>query len=280
MKTFLKRLDCDVPLMTAHTLDFILMAEPNALDVQMAETPFAKSVRAYVAPKLEIISGNIGVVNIEGPLAYRPDPFEMLFYGVEDSAAVTRVISESGANSDVQGVLLDFNTPGGMLLGGPEIGDAIAAVAKVKPVVAFAGGLCCSLGYMAASQANTIVASKSAIVGSIGVISSVTDYTKLLENMGVKFEYFTNAEAKYKGAGAVGKPLTDDQRSQIQGSVDSAFKLFKSTVLSTRPQVKAEAMQGQTYRGDEARAVGLVDAIGSRASAISLLQKQIGKRSA
>jgi len=43
-------------------------------------------------------------------------------------------------------------------------------------------------------------------------------------------------------------------------------------VTSARPLVHPEAMQGQTYRGSEAKNVGLVDRIGDENFALSCLR--------
>lgn len=215
-------------------------------------------------------------MEIAGSIAYAPDREEMFYYGVQDSRALVSMVEEATQTPSVKGGLVLMHTPGGMLLGGPEISDAVAAMVRSgKPVVTHVGGLGASLGYMIASQSTKIIANKSALVGSIGVISSVTDWSKYLENMGVKIEVFTNKEAKFKGAGAVGTSLNDDQRSQIQSQIDSAFSLFRGTVTKARPQVKAEAMQGQTFRGDEAQAMGLIDGIGSDRAAMAILQRLI-----
>ncbi len=273
---FIKRLAVDVPLMNANHLAYMLTRQVSAEDVQLAEHTMVKKFRETMRPQLERTK-NVAIVPIQGALAYNPDPMEMFYDGVEDSRTILQMLQEAGDDDSVQGVLLRMDTPGGMLLGGPEMSDAVAAIKARKPVVAHIGGLGASLGYMIASQATEIVANKSAIVGSIGVIASVTDYKAMLEKIGIKFEYFTNAEAKFKGAGAVGTSLTDDQRTQIQSSVDSAFQLFKSTVLCCRPQVPESAMQGQTFRGSEATKVGLVDRIGSENYAVSVLRQHMGK---
>lgn len=272
MKTFLKRLSSDTPLMMVQTLNFIVANVPSVVDVQAAETPYHKSLRAYVAPKAEQ-QGDVAIVPVQGTLAYNPDPWEMLFDGVEDSRNVVNLLATAAADPKTKGVLLRMDTPGGMMTGGPEIADAVDYLRALgKPVVTHIGGMGASLGYMIAARSNEIVANRSAIVGSIGVISSVTDYSAMLEKLGIKFEYFTNDEAKFKGAGAIGSKLTDDQRTQIQASVNSAFTLFKSAVVSNRPQVKAEAMQGQTFRGQEAKAVGLIDRIGDEGYALGVLR--------
>jgi protease IV len=126
-----------------------------------------------------------------------------------------------------------------------------------------------------ASQAHEIVANRSAIVGSIGVIASVTDYSRLLENLGIKFEYFTNKDARFNGAGAMGTSLNDEQRAQLQSQVESTYGVFKTAVLSARPQVKPEAMRGQTFRGSEAKSLGLVDRVGDENFAMGALRARI-----
>src|ERR1700677_1986605 len=227
MNTFLKRLTDDIPLLTAERLGFMLNATRSHDQIQMAEHPVLKKLKADVAPKAEM-RDDVAIVPVQGTLAYNPDVMEMLFYGVEDSRNVLGLINAAANDPDVKGILLRMDTPGGMLMGGPEIADAVANARRTKPVVAHIGGMGAALGYMIASPANQVIANRSSIVGSIGVIASITDYTDLLTQMGIKFEYFTNQEGKYKAAGALGKPLTDDQRENIQQSVDSAFQMFKS----------------------------------------------------
>jgi protease-4 len=269
---FLRRLASDVPFLTAEAISGILAFQPSADDLQLSEHPMLKRLRAACAPQLSV-HGDTAIVPIQGTLAHNPDPLEMAFFGVEDSRAVTSLIDQARTAPEVKRVLLRLDTPGGMMMGGPEIADAVMETRRAgKPVVAHIGGMGASLGYMIASQANRIIANRSAVVGSIGVIASVTDYSKLLENLGIKIETFTNKEAKFKGIGALGSVLSDEQRTHLQGQVDSAFKVFKAAVVSARPQVKPEAMQGQTFRGSEAAGLGLVDGTGNEAFALNLLK--------
>lgn len=276
-KNFLNRLATDIPLLNAHTLAFMMARHDSPDKIQMAEHQAFQKMRESMKPQVERM-GNIAVVPVQGTLAYSPDIAEMLFDGVEDSRAVLQMLKACADNDEIKGVLLRMDTPGGMMLGGPEMADAVANMKSKKPVVAHCGGMCASLGYMIASQASEIVSNRSAIVGSIGVIASVTDYSALLDKLGIKFEYFTNKEAKFKAAGAIGTTLNDDQRAQLQSQVDSAFKVFKGAVLSARPQVPASAMQGQTFRGEEAKSLGLVDRVGDESFALSALKSRMKAR--
>jgi capsid assembly protease len=274
MNPFLKRLACDIPLLSIDHLAYMVGFNLTADDLELAEHPRMKMVREQMRPQMEVKKG-VAFVPVVGALAHRPDPYEMFYDGVEDSRNVVSMIHEAANSGDAEGVLLQMDTPGGMLMGGPEIADAVAACKRMKPVVAHAGGLCASLGYMIASQANEIISNRSAIVGSIGVIASVADYTAMLARLGIKVEVFTNKDAKFKGAGAVGTSLTADQREQLQSQIESAFGVFKSAVISARPQVKPEAMQGQTFRGSEAKSMGLVDRIGDENFALGILRNRI-----
>ncbi len=273
---FIKRLAVDVPLINANHLSFMLARTQNADNVSLAEPDVFKKIRGQFEPKMERMK-NLAIVPVQGTLAYNPDLMELIYDGVEDSRVVLRMLNEVADDAGIEGVLLRMDTPGGMMLGGPEMSDAVARIKSLKPVIAHCGGVCASLGYMIASQATEIVSNRSAIVGSIGVIASVTDYTKLLENLGIKFEYFTNKEAKFKAAGAIGTTLSDDQREQLQAQVESAFQIFKGAVSSARPQVPESAMQGQTFRGQDAKKIGLVDRVGDESFALSVLKYYMKK---
>jgi protease-4 len=175
----------------------------------------------------------------------------------------------------VRGVLLDINTPGGGVMGGFDLADSIFRLSKEKPVVAWTGGMAASLGYMMAAQADEIVSGRSAVVGSIGVIATYQDWTKFLERYGVKMEVFTNKEATFKGAGAMGTTLNDAQREHIQTRIDAVFGDFKAAVQAKRRKVEDASMRGQTMYGSEAQKAGLVDRIGDRDFAMSVLRQRV-----
>lgn len=73
----------------------------------------------------------------------------------------------------VKGVILSVDSPGGTTAGGEAIFEAVRQLAAAKPVVAQVGTLAASAGYMIASASDHIVARKSSIVGSIGVLDAV-----------------------------------------------------------------------------------------------------------
>lgn len=243
---------------------------------QAAESDFKRSVRRMLEPKASITDDGIAILPIEGPLAYAPDVWDMYFYGLEDSRSVEKMIRNAALSPEVRAVALKIHSPGGSVMGGAEMAAAVKMASARKPVIAHSGGYMASLAYWVASQAGAgVYATESAYVGSIGVISTVTDVSQYLEKLGVKIEVFTNKEAKFKAIGAQGTSLTKEGRDHIQERADALFAQFRDGVLSVRPGVPAASMQGQVFVGRDAKSAGLVDTIGSFEFAMANLRKRL-----
>jgi signal peptide peptidase SppA len=249
----------------------------EGVDMKAGELPYYKKLREMMKPAVAMTEDGLAIVSIEGVLARNPDPWEMIFYGpMEDTEQLKKTLDEVGNSRHVSGVFLDIDSPGGYITGIPESGELVRQMAAKKPVVAHTSGQMASAAYWIGSQANKVFASRSATVGSIGVYGTVMDYTKMLENFGVKVEFFRNKEGDLKGAGVMGTSLTEVQRTHIQDSIDNSFQNFKQAVTSARPKIKADAMRGQTMSGDKAIENGLIDGIASQGAALNYLRKMVG----
>lgn len=273
MTSILRRLLTDAPLISEGALAALL----QPFDFSAAEHPFFKKVRETMKPQMQLRDDGVAIIPVEGVLARKPDVFE-LFSGVEDSQAVLEMVESAQRNPDVRGVLLNVDSPGGFLTGGPEIADAVKATDKIKPVTTWVGGTMASLAYWIGSQASAVVASRSAIVGSIGVFTTHLDYSKFLEAHGVKVEVIKNKEADYKAAGVMGTALTTEQRSHIQDRIQASFREFRRAVTQARADVSDDVMKGQVFTGAEAKQAKLVDRIGDMNFAISVLKSTIRSR--
>lgn len=249
-----------------------LLARGDLDETQLAEHPFMAQMRNKLKPQMTLREDGIAVIPIHGLLARKPDVFE-LFDGMEDSVAVLEMVQAAAVNPAVKGALFDVDSPGGFMQGGPEIADVIRSFGK--PTGSFVGGIGASLAYWIASQASFVVASISASVGSIGGYSVHVDQSRMLESRGIKIAVIKNKEADFKAAGVMGTQLSELQLENIQQSVQEAFQQFRSAVKSARPQIKDDAMRGQTFSGASAKSAGLIDAVGSMAFALSLLKRQM-----
>jgi ClpP class serine protease len=98
----------------------------------------------------------------------------------------------------------------------------------------------------------------SANLGSIGVYSIIEDYTKALEQQGIKKEAIFSG--KFKLLGADFRAITDEERAILQEDINLSHNKFKQAILSKR-NVKDEYMQGLMYEGDLAKEANLTDVV-------------------
>ena len=100
----------------------------SAIEPAAAEPESRRKVRQALAPRATVANG-VGVLEISGVLAYRPDLGEMFFDGFEDSAEVlaafrrldgSRCPARLGAPRHPYTALLLASRPGRGLRGGPD----------------------------------------------------------------------------------------------------------------------------------------------------------------
>ncbi len=215
--------------------------------------------------------GNVAIVPVMGTLGMRVGSLEKCS-GMCDFLDVQIALEDAANDPRTEAVVMAFDSPGGTVTGTPETAAAVAGIAGRVPVVAHTDSLMCSAAYWLAAPSAMILATESAQVGSIGVYSAFLDESRAYEMEGYKTELFKTGE--FKGMGMPGLPLTDGQKEHLQAVVDAIFEDFKAVVSENR-EVKADAMQGQTFRGKDAIGAGLVDEVGDLGRAVELAQELI-----
>jgi protease IV len=177
-------------------------------------------------------------------------------------------LREAGANPRVGAVILRINSPGGTVAASQEISAAIEA--HPDPVVVSIGDNAVSGGYYIASAADAIVAQPGSQTGSIGVILTVLDYSELLDELGVRFDTVTSGE--HKDMFLPGR-LDAERRRMLQTQSDQYYEQFVAAVARGRDldarDVRALAT-GETFTGEQAYALGLVDALGGIPDALEI----------
>lgn len=230
----------------------------SALDMRLSGALLPIGERDSMAERMvEGDIANIRVIPVHGIMGKHLSGIEMDCGGCSVDS-VSGMLDAAAADESVAGILLDINSPGGTVAGIPELGAQIAAITTRKPVVGFTDLECCSAAYWTASQCTAIYGTPSSCIGSIGVYMATLDKSRALEDAGIKVNAFS--AGKYKLSGAPFKPLTDEERQMFQNGVDKIYNQFKGAVTSKR-RLKDEHMQGQTFDGDEAANIGMIDGV-------------------
>lgn len=230
----------------------ILAADPKAFFLDGMEAP------SNDGPGYSVDAGGIATVPIQGVLMQSPDLFEQIFFGAVDMLQVGSSVRAAAQDDSVRGIILNIDSPGGTVMGTPELADSVRGATTQKPVFAFTHGLMASAAYWVGSQADAVYSTPSARVGSIGVIMQIPNRVEQLRKAGVKVETF--AAGKYKGAGSPVMELSDEHRAMFTNDVQNIHEEFKAAVNSRRSVAEAD-MEGQDFPGKLAAEKRLVSGI-------------------
>ena len=228
------------------------------------------------SPILQVV-GNVAVIEIKGKLT-SSDSWYNSYCGLLSYNEVRRAFSQAYTNPDVQYILEDYDTPGGLVNGMQETADFMAQVGKVKPRTAFVGAQACSAGYFLAMGADEIIMTPMAEAGSIGVVMVATEYSEMMKENGI-----TNKVIRSGNLKMVGNPyekLSAASEEYFTEQVAYTAGIFFDN-LSQQRQMTSEAMaqnnitSGRTFIGKQAVAAGLADDIDTFDNILATLQKKV-----
>lgn len=188
------------------------------------------------------------------------------------------LLSDLAETSQVKGVILHIDSPGGTTVGAEALFDAVREiVSSGKPVVAVMGTVAASGGYLVATAADHIVARGNTTTGSIGVVFQWAQVNELLDSLGVKVRSVKSVPLKAEPSPF--DPTTPRALEVTQEMVDEAHNWFVGLVAERRPFDMAEARRladGRVYSGRQAVEAGLIDALGDEEQAREWLETEGG----
>lgn len=265
---------------------------------QILETPWAilpshlpRIVAAAIEPQPRIQDspqqngavhvGSVSVIPIHGVIEHRADWLDELFGGVVSIDSMRATFRAEMGDPMVKAIVLDVDSPGGTAAGVMEFASEIrAARGGTKPIVAVANTMIASAAYWLASQADEVVASPSAQVGSIGVYAIHQEASRLLDEMGITTTIIRSGPNKIDANEF--EPLTDEARAHMQERVDETNAQFVGEVAKGRrvtpSQVEADYGAGRMFSAKQALAIGMIDRIGTVDEAISRAYRATGGR--
>ncbi|MDG1249951.1 MAG: protease SohB [Gammaproteobacteria bacterium] len=113
-------------------------------------------------------------------------------------------------------------------------------------------------GYMMACVADKVVAAPFSVIGSIGVIAQMPNFSRLLDKNGIDFEMIKAGENK-RTITMFGKN-TDEDRVKFTEQIEDTHELFKDFIHEQRASVDlAKVATGEHWYGRRALELNLVD---------------------
>lgn len=255
------------------------LAAESAIASRLQAGPFDADIQPdYLLTKV----GKVGVVSIKGPLVNSDSPI-LAFFGVTGYPAIRRAMVAAAKDEEIEQILLSVDSGGGAVNGVADTADLILRInAGVKPVTTLADGTMASAAYWLGSSASERFATKTSVVGSIGILAIHLDRTKQLEQDGIKATVMRSG--KFKALVNPFEPLTEAAKAGMQAQMDEAYRIFVTHIAAALQvpyaEVDKKMAQGREFMGQQAVDVGLVDKLSTLDAVISELsaRKKVDKR--
>ena len=176
------------------------------------------------------------------------------------------------ADPNVDGVIVETNSPGGEMMAGAMLKSAIEE--RNKPVVGF-GHLAASAAYHSLSAADEIIAAGSmSEFGSIGTMITIDT---------AALNWYRANYAEFYGQGAPGKNAEHRAAKAgdftgIQRRVDEMTTKFQDEIKAARPiRSPKETLDGRVWDAAEAKTRGLTDGTGTLTYAVKRTRALMAK---
>ena len=248
-------------LMTPGALDVLMAAAHSGRMDSAFDAQFKESTGGSPEDLIEVENG-VGFLTIRGPLFQRWG-IEAWWYGGMSYDVIRRAFDLLVNNATVTRIVLDIDSPGGMVSGCFELAEHIYAARGTKPIDAVANDSAYSAAYAIASACDRIHLPNSGGVGSVGVVATHVDVSRYEDRVGFTYTHIIAGSKKVDGTPHA--PLSESARSDIQTEVDRLAEMFVGMVARNRglaPEAVA-ALQAGCLFGPAAITAGLADAIGT-----------------
>ena len=193
---------------------------------------------------------------------------------IKDAAFYIKKIDDFAKASDIKGLMLRINSPGGYSGACQVVFNELKKFKEKKPIVAVIENIGASGAYYIAAVSNSIIASPLSLVGSIGVFMELPNVKDLLASWKVQYRYVQSGT--YKTVGSAVKDLTSSEQAYLQQLSDNQYDQFVQDIAQVRQLDSKNHTQwadGKVFTGNQALALKLIDRVGSFSDAREEMQR-------
>ena len=250
-----------------------LLIQPVSTDQALVETVLYREA-AFASDK-------ILVADVDG-LLINAHATELFGRGEHPVGLLLEQLDKARRDRSVKGVVLRINSPGGAVTAAELMHQEITRFREKTgaPVVAALMDVAASGGYYVACACDEIIAQRSTVTGSIGVLMQTFDLTGTMAKLGIGADAITSGP--HKDAGSPFSKMTEDQRAIFQSIVDHLYDQFVAVVAAGRPNLDEPQVQaladGRVYTAEQALEFGLIDRVGTIRDAVTAAKTRGGAK--
>ncbi len=206
-------------------------------------------------------------------------------FSVEGIAAqsLQKTLKRLAKEDSVRAVVLRIDSPGGSALASDLLWRELRDLGAKKPLVASIGNMAASGGYYLACAARRVIAERTSIVGSIGVVGGKLVVGSALERYGIRPYVLPASDEEGAAARAAYlsalEPWDDETRTRVRAQMAHVYHLFRARVEEGRGLSAEKVMQsaeGRIWTGEQGLERGLIDELGGLQHALAVARKLAG----
>jgi signal peptide peptidase SppA len=247
--------------------------------IGMADVPAMPmmDMAAFQRPPLASAPDGIAVIPIHGSLVKRSLGMEAAS-GLTSYGEIATMLDAALTDPQVNGILLDIDSPGGEASGSFELARRVREVAAQKPVWAVANDAAYSAAYAIAASAQRLFVTETGGVGSIGVIALHVDQS--VKDAKDGYHYTAITAGAHKNDYSPHEPLSGAAKTELQGEVDRLYAIFTEHVAAMRglDLDAVRATEAGLFFGTNAVARGLADGVQTLDTTLSQFHSYLNAR--
>jgi protease-4 len=221
------------------------------------------------------------LVDLDGVISFKDETDGLQLKSRPSKVAFFReALLKAADDPRIAGVIVRINSPGGGVTASDTIYHEIMNFKQKRkiPVYAYIMELGTSGGYYVASASDRIIASPTAITGSIGVIAMKLNIEGLFSKIGVSEETYKSGPKK--DFWSPFRPSTEEEKRMLQGIIDGLYMRFVEVVYSNRQKVMAEQAvknlaDGRIFTAGQALESRLIDQVAYLDEAIDIMKRSL-----
>jgi len=223
------------------------------------------------------VGPRIAVLYVDGTIVSGKSGYDPTSGGVVGSETLIASIRRIRDDSSIRAIVVRIDSPGGSSVASDVIRRELVITRdrrRSTPLVVSMSDLAASGGYYIAAAAPTIVAEPGTLTGSIGIVGGKIVIGGTLGKLGITSDSVSNGRNAEMDSPF--RPFTPEQRAKFEEQLQAFYDQFVEKVAQTRHMTaeQVDALgQGRVWTGQQAKQLGLVDALGGLDRAIALAKE-------
>ena len=220
----------------------------------------------------------MAVIYFAGAIASGKNGYDPLEGATIGSDTLIEYIRRVRKDAAVRAIILRIDSPGGSAAASDAIWRELMLAKNEKtdrPIIASMSDLGASGGYYIAVPAEAIVAQPSTLTGSIGIVGGKFVTGGVYEKLGANLD--SASIGKHAEMNSPIRPYNADELKKVDEQLKAFYDDFVKKVADSRHKTPEEIDhlgQGRVWTGQQAKAIGLVDALGGLDRAVALAKER------